>query len=82
MVQTGISLEEIARRKAAIGHQIDSQKDLVGKLASELFAPIKPAATRAEGALRLFNTGFAVFDGLLMGIKIMRKVQRLIRRFA
>lgn len=82
MVQTGITLEEIARRKAVIGHQIDSQRALVGKMAGELIAPIKSAATRAGGALRLFNTGFAVFDGLLMGIKIMRRVQRLFRRFA
>ena len=82
MRQAGINLEEIAQRKAAVRQQIASQKAVVGKLASELFAPIKPAATKAEGVMRLFNTSFAVFDGLLMGIKIMRKVQRLIRRFA
>lgn len=77
---TPTTLEEIARRKAVARQQIDSQKAVISRLASELAAPVKPAATRAGSAVRLFNTGFAVFDGLMMGFKIMRKVQGLIRR--
>lgn len=45
--------------------------------ARELFAPLAPAADKGNAIMRAFNTGMAVFDGLMLGVKLMRKVRRM-----
>ena len=45
----------------------------------EIFAPLAPATNKADALMRSFNTGMAVFDGIVMGIKIMRKVRAYFR---
>ena len=30
--------------------------------------------------MRAFNTGMAVFDGVMLGVKLMRKVRKIFRR--
>ncbi|GAE22131.1 hypothetical protein JCM10003_1690 [Bacteroides pyogenes JCM 10003] len=47
--------------------------------AKELFAPLAPAATKADAIARAFNTGSAIIDGVITGIKIMRNVRRFFR---
>lgn len=45
----------------------------------EIFAPIAPATNKADAIMRSFNTGMTIFDGVVMGIKIMRKVRAYFR---
>ena len=59
------TLEEIAERKK--------------KLLKEIHAPLAPATNKADALMRSFNTGMAVFDGVVMGIKIMRKIRAYFR---
>ena len=47
----------------------------------EIFAPFAPATNKAYALMRSFNTGMAVFDGVVMGIKIMRKIRAYYRNF-
>ena len=46
----------------------------------EIFAPLAPATNKADAIMRSFNTGMAVFDGAMLGIKLMKKVRKIFRR--
>lgn len=70
-----ITLEAITARKKALLNEIRTQQKAMGMTTRKIFAPLAPAANRANGLMRSFNTGMAIFDGVMMGIKIMRKVR-------
>ena len=63
-----ITLEEITQRK---------KKLLTTR---EIFAPLAPATNKADSLMRSFNTGMAIFDGVVMGIKIMKKIRAYFRK--
>lgn len=74
-----ITLEDIARQKAELLAQINEQKAAMTSTARAIFAPLAPAATKADSLMRSFNTGMAVFDGVVLGMKMIRKVRRYFR---
>lgn len=74
-----VTLEEISQRKKEVKRQINIQKALMQSTASELFAPTK-AANKMELFMNSFNSGMAVFDGVMTGLKIMRRVRLLFRK--
>lgn len=67
------TLEQLMRQKAALQTQIQVQKVTLARLGSELAAPFTPAAHKGNSLLRAFNRGMAVFDGVMLGLKVMRK---------
>lgn len=73
------TLEEIAERKKQLQHEIQVQKKAIITTTREIFAPVAPTANKADAIMRSFNTGMAVFDGVMMGVKIMRKVRKYFR---
>lgn len=75
-----ITLEDIARRKEELLIEICIQKEAMAATAKEIFAPLAPAASTGNALMRSFNTGMAIFDGVMMGIKIMRKVRSLFQK--
>lgn len=77
---TPITLESIAQRKATLQQQIQQQKEIMAVLTQEIFAPLEPATNKANAMMRAFNTGMAVFDGVTLGIKMMKKFRKLFGR--
>ena len=73
------TLEEIAERKKKLLNEIHAQKKAMTATTREIFAPLAPATNKADALMRSFNTGMAVFDGVVMGIKIMRKIRAYFR---
>lgn len=73
------TLEEIAERKKKLLNEIHAQKRAMTTTTREIFAPIAPATNKADAIMRSFNTGMAIFDGVVMGIKIMRKIRAYFR---
>ena len=69
------TLEEISLRKKKLLNEIHAQK----KTIREIFAPIAPANNKADAIMRSFNTGMAIFDGVMLGVKVMRKVRTYFR---
>ena len=69
------TLEEISLRKKKLLNEIHAQK----KATREIFAPIAPANNKADAIMRSFNTGMAIFDGVMLGVKVMRKVRTYFR---
>ena len=42
-------------------------------------SPMAPANNKADAIMRSFNTGMAIFDGVMLGVKVMRKVRTYFR---
>lgn len=74
---TPLTLESIAQQKAELLQQIHVKKDVMIELTRDIFAPLAPAAGKNNSMMRAFNTGMAVFDGVMIGLKIMRKLKML-----
>lgn len=72
-----ITLETIAQRKAELLEEINAQKETIAMTARSIFAPLAPAASKGNALMRSFNTGMAIFDGVMLGIKMMRKIRSL-----
>ena len=80
-IQTEIlTLEDLQRQKAEALEELRAQKQVMNDTARNLFAPITPAANKGTAIMRAFNTGRAVFDGAMLGIKLMKKVRKIFRR--
>ena len=73
-----ITLEDITQRKKKLQGEIQVQKAMTATV-REIFAPLAPANNKADAIMRSFNTGMAVFDGVMLGIKIMRKIRKYFR---
>ena len=74
---TSITLESIAQRKAEVRKKLHLQKQMMTDTARDLFAPLAPAADKGNAIMRAFNTGMAVFDGVMLGLKMMKRVRRM-----
>ena len=71
-----ITLEYIARLKAEKLEEIRA----MSRTTRRIFAPLAPAASKGDALMRSFNTGMAVFDGVMLGWKILKQVRRFFRR--
>ena len=69
---TYITLESIAQRKEELRKEISSQKQLMTDMAKSLFAPSK-----STGIVHAFKTSFAIFDGALLGLRMIKKVRKM-----
>jgi len=72
-----ISLEDIALQKAKLLEEIQAQKMVISEAARLAFNPYSGVSAPGSSLIKTFNTGMAVFDGVMLGLKIMRKVRRL-----
>ena len=74
-----IALEDIIQRKDDLKKEIDAQNKIIIKSVRNIFAP-EPATSSANSLMKSFNTGLAIYDGVMTGIKIMRKIRVFLRR--
>ena len=75
-----LTLEDLQQRRAEALEELRTQKQVMSDTARNLFAPIAPAADKGTAIMRAFNTGMAVFDGVMLGWKILKQVPRFFRR--
>ena len=59
--------------------ELQLQKKALTKSAHRLIAPFTPAVHKGNSLMRAFNTGMMAFDGVMLGIKLMRKFRRAFR---
>ena len=74
-----LTLEDLQRQRAEALEELRAQKQVMSDTARNLFAPIAPAADKGTAVMRAFNTGMAIFDGVMLGIMLMRKVRKIFR---
>lgn len=75
-----ITLEDVAQRKQKVLQEISDQKRIMTNITHRIFAPLTPAASSSNALIRSFNNGMAIFDGVMIGMKIIRKIRRLFRK--
>lgn len=75
----GITLEDIRKRKAVIKKQLNSRKKAMMVKTQTLFTPSEEV-TRWDHTMNLIGNGIAVYDGLMMGLRIMGRVRGFFRR--
>lgn len=71
------TLESIAQQKNELREKLRVQKEIMTDTARELFAPLPPAASKSNAIMRSFNTGMAVFDGIMMGMKLLKRLRKM-----
>lgn len=74
-----MTLEEIGRRKKALRKEMEEQMAVIIASSKKLFSPT-PSETSLHPLMRNFNTGFAIFDGVMTGIKLIRRVKAFFKR--
>lgn len=74
-----VTLEYIQQQKTETLAELQNQKAVVIATAQNIFSPLSPAIKKSNSLVRAFNTGMAIFDGALIGIKMMRKIRRVFR---
>lgn len=74
---TSITLESITQQKEELRKKLHIQKQVMTNTARDLFAPLAPVADKGGAIMRAFNTGMAVFDGVMLGVKMMKRIRRI-----
>lgn len=74
-----ITLEDICKRKEALKWQLEKQKSVIHSAVKETFSPT-PSEKAAHPLMRKFSTGIAIFDGIVTGVKIIRKIKKIFKR--
>jgi hypothetical protein len=77
--QNNITLESIAEQKAALRKRIGSKEQKISALSQEFMDPWKPATKKSSAALGLFNKGMLVFDGVMIGLKLLKRLRKIMR---
>ncbi|WP_294618299.1 hypothetical protein [uncultured Bacteroides sp.] len=75
-----LTLEDLQQQKAEVLKELRAQKQVIIDTTRNLFAPAAPAANKGSAVMRLFNNGMAVFDGAMLGIKLIKKIRKIFKR--
>lgn len=73
------SVESIAQRRAEKKEEILRSKARIQNLIQELFAPQK-SKNQMDNMMQHINAGIAAYDGLMTGLKILRRVRGFFSR--
>ena len=76
------SLEALRQMKQYTYSELQQQKKKVSKSARQLVVPLAPAVAKGNSLMRAFNTGILAFDGVVLGIKLVRKLRRISQLFS
>lgn len=77
--QTPTSLEAIRQLKLHTYNELIQQKKTVSKSARKLISPLTSTVNKGNSIMHAFNTGIMVFDGMVLGLKLIRKIRRVFR---
>lgn len=79
-MQQDFTLADIqARRDKALADVRASAAD-IKRLTGSLFEPPRAAEGRWGGLIGNFDRAFAIFDGIMLGAKVVGRVRKLVRR--
>ena len=73
------TLEEIIQLRQQQLEEVRAQKQVLTEKSREIFTPLESSLTRGQAIMRTFNTGMTIFDGFMVGLKIMKKIKNIFR---
>lgn len=74
------TLDEIRVLKEKALEDVRQQRKTLNATTCKLFAPLAPAASKSSAITRAFHTGMAAFDGLMLGIRLIKKFRKAFRK--
>ena len=77
--KTVITLDMICQQKAEKLAEIRASKQRITDQAKELFRPSETIGS-ASALMNNFGSGMAIFNGILTGFKIIKRIRSLFRR--
>lgn len=79
-IKQKFTLEDISQRKQEVLQDIRIQHEIIAETTQEIFAPLFPSSSQGHSSLiKKFNTGMAIFDGVMVGIKIFKSIRKTFR---
>ena len=76
--KTEITLDVICQQKAAKLSEIRASKQRISQQARELFHPSE-TANGTNALVNNFSSGIAIFNGIMTGFKIIKRIRNLFR---
>lgn len=77
--KTTITLEDLTRRKKEIIAEIRLEEEIMSEYSQRIFAPFLPSSDN-NSILKKFNTGLAIFDGVMLGVKIFKGLRNFFKK--
>lgn len=75
------TLEDITLRKQEVLQDIRMQHQILSDTAQQIIAPFMPSSDPTQNTLiKKVNTGMAIFDGVMVGMKIFKSIRNIFRR--
>lgn len=72
--QQTYSIENIRQRRLAKQEELRQSKERIQDLGQQLFAPHE-SKNKIDGLMQQVNMGIAAYDGIMTGIKILRRIR-------
>ena len=72
-----MSIEDLALLKAELKQQIQEQKQIIAASSQKLVSP----ASISSYIFGAFRNSFNLMDGVLIGLKVVKMVRRIFRKF-
>lgn len=79
MKQPHYTIEMIRQQRLDKTAEVLQSKERMQQLARQLFAP-QESKSKLEGMMQHINTGIAAYDGILTGMKILRRIRTFFGR--
>lgn len=70
------ALAAIRSQKAETKDRIRKSAELIKSTTHQLFTPPK-ATNKIESFMNLFDQGVAIYDGVMLGMRVMRNIRRI-----
>lgn len=77
--QTEMTIERICQLKAEKLSEIRASKERMAKQTRELFHPAETTGS-ANALMNNFSSGMAIFNGVMTGFKIIKRIRSFFRR--
>ena len=71
------ALADIRNRKAAVKKQMDESASAMKEQFRSIFTPAQQPTSRFGNIMGMIDRGMAIYDGVVVGMKIIRSVRRL-----
>lgn len=74
------TLQRIRTRKAEVKKEMRTSADTMKGTLRTLFAPPQKSNSKLGSLMNMVDQGLAVYDGVMMGMRVARNIRRIFRR--
>lgn len=75
-----ITLEDLRARKREVLSEIRTKQEKMSQHSQHIFAPFFSSIGSEHSIFKKFNTGLAIFDGVVIGMKMIKSLRKIFRR--